>query len=58
MQRLYKKYKVSFYNNNNQLKIIFIDADNGKQAMTKIMDKFNIYRVRVASVSLFSRTYL
>ena len=54
----YKKFKVSFYNNDNNLQIVFIDADNDNQAINKIMNTFDIFKNRITSVSWFSTTYL
>ncbi len=58
MKKIYKKYRIAFYNNDNQLKRVFIDADNTKQAIDKIINQFNIFNKRIVSVSLFSTTKL
>ena len=54
----YKKFRVCFYNNDNKLQRVFIDADNDNQAIEKIMNTFVIFKNRIASVSWFSTTYL
>ncbi len=52
MRKTYKQYSVKYYNNNYQLKKEYVYADNHNQAMDKIMDKYDIYKVTNASVAL------
>ena len=54
----YKQFSVKYYNNDNQLKREYVYADNHERAMTFIMDKYNVYKVRIASVSWFKTVRL
>jgi|15BtaG_2_1085339.scaffolds.fasta_scaffold23276_2 hypothetical protein len=52
MRKTYKQYSVKYYNNDYQLKKEYVYADNHNQAMVNIMDKYDIYKVNIASVAL------
>jgi predicted phosphoadenosine phosphosulfate sulfurtransferase len=56
--KTYKKFKVVFHNNKNQLKVVYIDADSHYQATNKIMDKFNIYKAQISQVAWHSTVTL
>jgi hypothetical protein len=58
MQKTYKQYSVKYYNNDNQLKKEYVYADNHKQAMGNIMDKYDVYKVNIASVALLKTVTL
>jgi len=58
MQKTYKQYSVKYYNNDNQLKKEYVYADSHNQAMINIMDKYDVYKARIASVALLKTVKL
>lgn len=58
MKKIYKQYSVKYYNNDNQLKREYVYADSHNKAMMYIMDKYDVYKQRIASVSLLKTVKL
>ena len=52
MTKIYKQYSIKFYNNANQLRKVYLYADTHGDAINKIMDKYDVYKARIASVAL------
>ena len=58
MKKIYKQYSVKYYNNDNQLKREYVYANTHNEAIDYIMDKYDVYKQRVASVALLKTVTL
>jgi hypothetical protein len=58
MTKIYKQYSVKYFNNDNQLRREYVYSDSHNQAMQYIMDKHDVYKVRIASVALLKTVKL
>jgi hypothetical protein len=58
MTTIYKQYSIKYYNNDNQLRKVYLYADTHSDAINKIMDKYNVYKARISSVALLKTVKL